>query len=91
MPAPQQPLTREEIARLGDWIYDNEIRHKVEPQEFGRFVAIDVDSHAYVVANDLLSASDSLQAQHPNAEIWLVRVGHRALHRIGGHIDPKCE
>jgi hypothetical protein len=28
-------------------------------------------------------ASDRLLARHPDAQIWFLRIGHRALHRFG--------
>ena len=47
-------------------------------------MAIDIDSGAYIIADNALTASEHLLAQHPDAEIWCVRVGSRVLHRIGG-------
>jgi hypothetical protein len=35
------------------------------------------------VGDTALIASRHLLAQRPEAEIWFVRIGHRALHRIG--------
>jgi hypothetical protein len=36
-----------------------------------------------MVDDNALVASERLLAEHPEAEIWCVRIGHRALHRIG--------
>lgn len=74
----------EETARRGDAIYERDIRAQVEPAHLGKVVAIDIDSGAYVVADNALSASERLLAQHPDAEIWCLRVGSRVLHHIGG-------
>ena len=75
----------EETARRGDELYEQQIRSLVEEGNRGKVVAIDIESGAYAVAEDALSASHRLLAQTPSAEIWCVRVGHRALHRMGGH------
>ena len=48
-------------------------------------MAIDVDSGAFEIADDALTASERLFAVHPAAQPWFVRVGHRAVHRLGGH------
>ena len=83
--ATRQPrYSAEETARRGDAIYERDIRAQVEPTYRGKVVAIDIDSGAHVIADNALTASERLLAQHPRAEIWCVRVGSRVLHRIGG-------
>jgi hypothetical protein len=84
MPTPQPPTTAEETARRGDEIYERDIRAHVEGKYDGKVVAIDVVSGRYVIAEDALTASERLLAQEPNADIWCVRIGHRALYRLGG-------
>jgi hypothetical protein len=83
MPTPPSGYTAEEIARRGDELYEQHIRPQVEAGNQGRIVAIDVQTGAYVVAETALAASKQLRAQHPDAVVWLVRIGHRTLHRIG--------
>ena len=73
----------DETARLGDEIYERQIRLLVEAGNRGKIVAIDVETGAYAVDETALAASRLLQAQRPATEVWLVRVGHRALHKIG--------
>ena len=83
--------TAEETGRLGDEIYERDIRRLVEAKHHGEFVAIDVDSGEYVVADGILTASESLLAQRPSADVWLVRVGYRALHHFGGNSLRRVE
>ena len=73
----------EEVAARGDEIYEREIRPRIEAEHRGEVVAIDIESGAYVVDKTVLAAADRLLAQSPSAEIWCVRVGHRALHHVG--------
>ena len=73
----------DETARRGDQIYEGQIRAQVEPGNRGKVVAIDVDTGAFSIDETALAASKRLLAQHPDAQIWFVRVGHPALHRIG--------
>ena len=76
---------KDEIARLGDEIYERDIRKQVEADHDGELLAIDVDSGNWAVGDELLDAVDRLRAQHPEAvDVWLLRVGHRALHHFGG-------
>jgi len=83
MTAEQPRYSAEETARRGDDIYEREIRALVEATNRGKVVAIDVDSGAYLIAENALAASEWLLAERPGADIWCVRVGHRSLHRIG--------
>lgn len=73
----------EETARRGDEIYEQRVRAQVEADHQGEVVAIDIETGAYAVGETARAAANRLLAQYPEAEIWLVRVGHRALHRIG--------
>lgn len=78
-------LSAEETARRGDEIYERTIRAHVEPEHNGKVVAIDVRREAFEIDDTALAAGERLLARLPEAEIWFVRVGGRALHRIGGH------
>jgi len=44
---PRRPS--EEIARLGDEIYERDIQHEVEAQHHGEAVAIDVESATWAI------------------------------------------
>ena len=72
----------EEIGRLGDEIYERDIRPQVETDHHGEFLAIDVDSGCWAISDDLRDARDGLRAERPDAlNVWLMRVGYRALHQ----------
>jgi hypothetical protein len=73
----------EEIARRGDEIYERDLRPRLEPEHLGKIVAIDVDTGDHAIAETALEASRALRTRQPDADVWLVRIGHRALHRIG--------
>lgn len=73
----------DEFARRGQEIYDRQIRCLVEHEHRGRIVAIDIESGAFEVADDLLGATDRLFARYPDAQPWSVRIGSPAVYRIG--------
>jgi hypothetical protein len=85
MAAVQRRYSKEEFARRGDAIYESEVRPRLKPDDEGKLVAIDIESGAYEVDEDELKAFDRLRARVPEAQIWLVRVGSRYVHRFGGH------
>lgn len=69
----------EETARRGDGIYERQIRSLVEAGNYGKIVAIDVETGSYSLVETAVTASRQLQVLQPRAEVWLVRVGHRAF------------
>lgn len=82
--AVRQPrYSKEEFARRGDEIYESQVRPQVEAGNYGRIVAIDIETGAFEVADEILDATNRLFAQLPEAQPWIVRIGHRAVHRFG--------
>jgi hypothetical protein len=79
----QLRYSKEEFARRGNEIYESQVRPQVEQGNHGKIVAIDIETGAFELAKDSLTASDQLLDQYPDAQIWFVRIGHRAVHRIG--------
>jgi hypothetical protein len=73
----------EDLAQRGDEIYDRQVRPHVGAEDHGKVVAIDVEIGSYAIGDTAVDASRQILSQHPDAQIWLVRVGERALHRIG--------
>ena len=78
---PRRP--REETARLGNEIYERDIRPQVEGMCHGRIVAIDVDSGDYAIGDMAITAAERLRERRPDASIWGVRVGYRGLCHFG--------
>jgi hypothetical protein len=74
---------KDEYARRGNEIYETRVRPRVEASDRGKIVAIDIESGAYEVADDVLTASNLLLAHHPQAQPWLVRIGYAGVHRLG--------
>ena len=92
-PSPTAPTRpRDEIARLGDEVYERDIRHKVEADHHGEVVAIDVDSDSWAIGDNVIAAAGRCVRRRPAAiDVWLLRVGYRALHRFGGRPLRRAE
>jgi hypothetical protein len=86
MPRPQPRYSKEEHARRGTALYEQQVRPQVEAGNRGRIVAIDVDTGAFELANDTLTASQRLLARCPDAQIWCVRIGYPAVHHFGPRV-----
>lgn len=76
--------SKEEFAQRGNHIYDQDIRSQVEAGNEGKFVAIDIETGRWEMDQDDYTATERLLQSIPDAQIWLLRVGHKATYRIGG-------
>ena len=74
--------SKEEFARRGKALYDNHIRSQVEAGNQGKIVAIDIETGAFEVGDDSLTAAKQLLKRYPDAQIFGIRIGHRAVHRF---------
>jgi hypothetical protein len=84
MASTRRRYSKEEFARRGDAIYENEIRPHLKAEDESKFVAIDIETGAYEMGKDELQACDRLRARVPDAQIWLKQIGSPYLHRFGG-------
>jgi hypothetical protein len=87
MDSTKRRYDKEEFAKRGDAIYENEVLPHLTTDDEGKFAAIDIESRLYEVDADELEACDRLRARVPDAQIWLVRVGSRFVHHFGGVLD----
>jgi len=73
----------EEHARRGMDLYARQIRPQVEAGNKGKIVAIDIDSGAFEVDEEELTACERLLARYPEAQIWCERIGYDAVTHYG--------
>ena len=76
--------SKQEFAQRGDDIFENDVCPHLTTDDDGKFAAIDIESGMYEIDVDELEACDRLRARVPDAQIWMVRVGSRHVHRFGG-------
>jgi hypothetical protein len=79
----QPRYSKEEFARRGNKIYESQVRSQVEEGNQGKIVAIDIETGAFEVADTPIAATDRLYEQYPDAQPWVIRIGHRAVYRFG--------
>lgn len=82
----QPRYSKEEFARRGDDIYESQVRQQVEDGNCGKIVAIDLDTGDFEVDVSEISACQRLEARHPDAQTWIIRIGSRYVRRFGGRI-----
>ena len=80
----QPRYSKEEFAQRGDALYDSQIRSQVEEGNHGKIVAIDLETGDFEVDASEIAACNRLEVSHPDAQIWMVRIGSRHVRRFGG-------
>jgi hypothetical protein len=83
MPTRRRRYTKEEMSQRGQALYESSIRQQVEPENDGKIVAIDIETGAFEVANTVLIATNRLFDRLPEAQPWVIRIGHRAVYHFG--------
>lgn len=76
----QPKYSKEEFARRGHELYEAQIRSQVETDHQGKIVAIDIETGAFEIANDSLTAAKQLLQRLPDAQIFGIRIGEQAVH-----------
>ncbi|MBE9238130.1 MAG: hypothetical protein VKL60_04005 [Sphaerospermopsis sp.] len=80
----QPRYSKEEFAQIGEQIYEMQIRPKIEAGNEGKIVAIDIETGDFEIDASEIAACDRLESRHPDAQIWIVRIGSRYVRRFGG-------
>jgi len=81
---PERRYPKEEIVQRGDQLFESSIRKQVEGLPANFFVAIDIESGDFETGSDSLEVTHRLLARHPEAQIFMRRVGFRWTIRLGG-------
>ena len=82
--AVRQPrYSKEEFVQRGHALYESTIRAAVEEGNHGKIVAIDIETGAFELADDTITATDRLYERVPDAQPWVIRIGHRTVYRFG--------
>ena len=82
-------LSREEVGRRGEALYEQRIRTVIETTEnIGKMVIIDVETGVYEVdeAHGLVAARH-IQAQRPDAILYGKRIGYDVAEALGGVME----
>lgn len=84
MMPPGRRYSKAEFVARGDKLYEELIAPRVSDDDKGKFAAIDIESGEYEIDASQVQACVRLKDRLPSAQIWMVRVGSRYLHRFGG-------
>jgi hypothetical protein len=79
----QRRYSKEDMAQRGQALYESGIRQQVEAGNEGKIVAIDIETGAFEVDENIVPATNRLFEQYPDAQPWVIRIGHRAVDHFG--------
>jgi len=81
-------MSREEIGRRGEALYEQNIRSRVETaKNIGKMVVIDVETGDFEVDELGLEAARHLQSKHPNAALYGKRIGYDVSEALGSVME----
>ena len=79
----QRRRPTEETARLGRELYERDIAPQLDASRMDSYVALDIDSGEWTIAERDIDACDALYERRPGAvNVYIARVGHRAAVRM---------
>ena len=78
------PSGLSEKGRIGNEIYEQDLKERLEATDLERLVAIDVTNRKFALGDTVLKASDELQKETgaDPENIWIVRIGSEAVYRL---------
>lgn len=77
----------QEIGRRGQAIYESSIRPLVEREHVGKYLVIDIETGEYDIDEDRMAVSERAVARWPQGLRYLMRIGYRAVGRIGARLS----
>jgi len=75
---PTRRLQRDVIGRRGLFIYQNRLLERLDSSAHGKFIAIDIETEEYELAEEASDAADRLWVRCPDAQVYVERVGYPA-------------
>jgi hypothetical protein len=81
------PTTGSTLGERAQELYER-LRPKIEtPENIGKLIVMDVESGDYEIDDMGIETSRRLQARHPNATLYALRIGYKAVEALGGILE----
>lgn len=80
---PHSQYTADQIVQRGQYLYETRLRLLMKSKDIGNVLVIDVETGDYELDTDDIAAAHRLQAKHPGAALYAMRVGSPTFGRIG--------
>ena len=81
-------LSRQEVAKRAQELYDKTIRSQVECEaNIGKMAIIDIETGQYGVDKTGLLSARELRSKNPNARLFGIRIGYKCAVSFGGVLE----
>lgn len=77
--------TEDELVRRARQLYDQQLRVLLEPNQQGRYVAIEPDTGRYFLGDTGTAALVDAHTSMPKHSFYLARIGYEAADSLHGH------
>lgn len=85
---PIPSINTTEIARIGEQIYQNELKEKLEKENIGKFVAIEAESKDYFIGVTQTEATLKAKKKYPDKIFYMVKIGFPAVITMSSRFIP---
>ena len=75
-------LNPEMIARKGEQMYQEKLKHSLEKDHKGEFVAIEVENGKYFLGKSPEKALEKAKQEFPNSIFHLIRIGYTGVYNV---------
>jgi hypothetical protein len=86
MPVVNAGFSADETVKRAEALYNRDLRELVEADNIGRYIAIDIETGNYEIANDYHEAAHHVLSRSPGAPVGVLRIGYPTVGRIGGRV-----
>jgi hypothetical protein len=73
----------DEIVARGKEIYEKQLKSKLEPENFGKYLVVDIETGDYEIDEDDLTAALKAYRKNPDGARYEMQIGHATSGTIG--------
>ncbi len=80
-----EAISKNDLAEQGQPIYEERLKVDLESRHAGHFVAIEPATGSYFLGDTGAQVLISARSAMPDKLFYLIRIGQKSAHTIGGH------
>jgi hypothetical protein len=74
------------LSEVGERLYEEKLKSKLEPQHNGEIVVIDAESGEYFLGKNLQEANEKARKKYPNNVFYAIKVGYPAVYSFSSRM-----
>ncbi len=77
----QVQYTKEEVAARAKTLYEQQIRARVEPENIGKYLVIDIETGEYLIDEDEIALMKRATSKYSPYNLYGLRIGQQTMGR----------